>query len=293
MNARAHFRGSVRFASRWRGALALAVCVAGWTRAASPEPVPDSFGFSLLGNAFSKNPLLSMTVYTEMTPYGRTLPPASLSAPVYFQALDRGRMAMGETVGDHLYPAPDVLRETLTTALAVNGYLPVTEGHEPSLILIYYWGSHNRMDFDEISMFGERHHRQMLERAMLVGGSAFRQRIARGYLFGTTIADRTPKREFLYTQAEQDMYFMVVSAYDRAELAAGRRRLAWRTTMTVGSNGVSMQDAIPPLVVTAGEFFGRDTTDPVAITRRARRGTVTLGPMRIITDGEEPRLAKK
>ena len=109
---------SLRRGRWWRVAL-MAGLLAG-TAGAAEAPVTETFGFSLIPNAFSKNPQLSMTVFTEMTPYGRSLPPAKPEAPVYFEAYDRGRMSMGEVVGESIFPPPEGLRENLNTALAVN-----------------------------------------------------------------------------------------------------------------------------------------------------------------------------
>lgn len=262
--------------------------------AAEAEPVPDAIGFTLVPNAFSANPRLAMTVFTEMTDYGRSLPPVSAAAPVYFAAHDHGRQSEGEMVGESVFPTPAGLQETLFQALAVNGYQPVPAGQAPGLVLIYYWGSHNAMnDQEQIQLFPEQHHRQMLDRAMLVGGSTYRRKLADEFAYGYTFADRLPKKAFLFNQVSQDVYFVVVSAYDHTELAAGRRKLAWRTTMTVSTTGIAMRDALPPLVVTAGDYFGRATGEPVAILRRARRGTVTLGPLRIIEDHAQTDLARK
>jgi hypothetical protein len=265
----------------------LLLFVAGGLLAAEPsaQPVPEAFGFSLVPNAFSSNPRLSMTVFTEMTDHGRELPQASAESPVYFISYDAGRKSEGEPIGEKVFPAPDALQDILFRSLANNGYRPAAPGQTPSLALIYYWGSHSSIeDPEEIALFPERNQQHVLERAMLVGGSAYRRKIADEYAFGYTFADRMPKQAFLIDQASRDMYFVVVSAYDHAEMLAGRRRLAWRTTMTVSANGVSMRDALPPLVLTAADYFGRATDEPVAINRRARRGTVTLGPLQIITD---------
>jgi len=262
--------------------------------AAAAEPVPDALGFSLVPNAFSSNPRLAMTVFTEMTDYGRTLPAVSAATPVYFVAHDHGRRSEGEAVGESVFPTPAGLQETLFRSLAVNGYHPAAAGQAPGLVLIYYWGSHNAMsDLEHMQLFREQHHQQILERAMLVGGSGYRRKISDEFAFGYTFADRLPKQAFLFNQVSQDVYFVVVSAYDHAELAAGRRKLAWRTTMTVSTTGIAMRDALPPLVLTAGDYFGRETGEPVAIVRRARRGTVTLGPLLIIEDHERTDVARK
>jgi hypothetical protein len=259
---------------------------------AAGTPVPTSVGFTLVPNAFSRNPLLTMTVFTDMTEHGRTLPAASKDSPVYFIALDEGMHTMGEQIAGVRSPAPEALQDILFKSLADGGYRPATEGKQPGLVLIYYWGSHYGMDPDQVAMFPEVHQQRVMERAMLVGGRAYRKQIRDEIEFGYTFADRTPKKTFLINQAVDDLYFIVVSAYDHAELAAGRRKLAWRTSMTVRTSGVAMRDGLPPLIVTAADYFGRETPEPVAIHRRARRGTVTLGPMRIV-EGGDPRPARR
>jgi len=252
--------------------------------AAKPEPVPEATGFSLIPNAFSKNPLLTMTVFTDVTQLGRSLPAATKEAPVYFATHDLGMQMMGEQMAGQLSPAPADLQRTLFSALAAGGYQPAPEGRSPGLLLVYYWGSHYSMDPDQVEAFPELNHQRLMERAMLVGGPAYRRQIRHEIEFGHTFADRTPKKTFLITQTAGDLYYVVVSAYDYAELAAGRRKLAWRTTMTVSTNGVAMRDGLPPLIMTAADYFGHETAEPVAINRRARRGTVTLGPLYIVAD---------
>jgi hypothetical protein len=241
------------------------------------EPVTEDFGFSLIPNAFSRNPSLSMTVYTELTERGRQVPPASAAAPVYFV----------------ISPTPAVLQDTLFQSLAGGGYQPAPEGQPAGLALVYYWGSHQSMDPDLGALFPERNRQYFMERAYLVGGRAYRHEIMNQFNYGYTFADRTPRKNFLINQVSDDIYFVIVSAYDYAALAAGERRLLWRTMMTVATNGVSMKDSLPPLILTAGPYFGRETAEPVALHRRARRGTVTLGPLKIVADDIPQRPVRK
>lgn len=257
------------------------------------EPVPEDFGFSLVPNAFSRNPRLSMTVYTELTGLGRKVPPASAVAPVYFVAVDRGLQSQGEPVSGVISPTPAVLHDTLFQALADGGYQPAPEGRPAGLALVYYWGSHQSMDPDLGALFPERNRQYFMERAYLVGGRAFRHEIMNQFNYGYTFADRTPRKNFLINQVSDDIYFVIVSAYDYAALAAGERRLLWRTMMTVATHGVSMKDSLPPLVMTAGPYFGRETAEPVALHRRVRRGTVTLGPLKIVADVVPDRPVRK
>ncbi len=73
-------------------------------------------------------------------------------------------------------------------------------------------------------------------------------------------------------------YFVVASAYDYKALAKGERRLLWRTKMTVNSMGVNMAESLPPLIASAAPFLGRETAEPVAMTKQvSRSGRVEVG----------------
>jgi hypothetical protein len=109
--------------------------------------------------------------------------------------------------------------------------------------------------------------------------------------FGSTPFDTGPKEDYLYYQAQHDLYYAVVSAYDFAALAKNQRKLAWRTTMTVNATGVNMTETLPVLLSSSSFYFGRETTEPVAVMRDLRRGTVTLGPLKILE--AEPSSASK
>jgi len=260
--------------------------------ASDPEETDASrplFNFTLLPKAFVRNPQLEMTVFTELTDYGRTLPIASPESPVHFVAYDKGGRSMGAGVAGERLPVPAELMTILHGALAERGYLPAPEDDSsPDLVVILHWGSHYRLDIDLAGLFPELHQQQMLERATLVGGRAYRNEVQRQIEFGWFPGDRSFKKGRLFDQATADLYYVVVSAYDHASVLNDTPRLAWRTTMTVSAAGLSMQDSLPSLIMTAAPYFGREMTDPAALVRNVRRGTVTMGPLRIIEDDEPP-----
>ena len=244
----------------------------------------SGFLLNLIPKAFVANPMLEMTVFTEFTEFGRTLTPATPYQPVYFEALDKGLQSRGYTMAGNKPPPREELIAILHRALAAAGYLPAGEGHRPGLALVYFWGTHNALDPDMRAQFPELAEQYLLERATLVGGRAYRHELETGLDFGFGLGDRMPKKIFLFNQASDDLYYAVVSAYAYDDLAHNERRLVWRTTMTVNARGVSMGECLPPLIVTAGNYFGHATDEPVAIRRQVRRGTVTLGPLVVIAD---------
>jgi hypothetical protein len=84
-------------------------------------------------------------------------------------------------------------------------------------------------------------------------------------------------------QAQNDLNYVIISAYALDDLARNEPRLLWRTTMTVAATGVSVAHSLQPLVLTAGPYVGREIP-ALALRRTMKRGTVELGPTRIIDD---------
>ena len=248
---------------------------------ASLAPAQE-FNFQLIPKPFQRNPELEMTVHTDLTDFGRSLTPATPAQPVTYLANAKGYQPMGDTVGWQRPPLPAELEAILQRALGEQGYQPVASGQVPALMLIYYWGSHYRLDLEMARLFPELHRQHTLERAYLVGGRTYAKQVQDEMDFGFMPGDRSLKKGFLLQQADTDLYYVVVSAYEHASVLKGEPRLAWRTTMTVNAIGVAMKESLPPLILTAGPWFGRETADTLALRRTVKRGTVDLGPLRVI-----------
>ncbi len=84
--------------------------------------------------------------------------------------------------------------------------------------------------------------------------------------------------ERLVDELFSSSYFVIASAYDLNPLGRGERRLLWRTKMTVNSLGLNMAETLPSLVATAAPYIGRETREPVLLTKRlSRDGNVQIG----------------
>lgn len=267
---------------------------ASFTSFASEDPLGEAsqpgLHLDLMPVPFQKNPVLAMTVITEFTDHGRTLPAASPDHPLYYVLHDAGFKPRGDALAGERPPSPEQLATAMKTALAKDGFLPADETHLPDLALIYYWGSYSTPDREMAALFPEAAWRSMIERAALVGGDTFRRELevygspnesGLNRLFNWVGREKT--QYFLFDQASHDLHYVVVSAYQYDELAHNSRRLAWRTTMTVNGVGTSMSETLRPLVLTAGSYFGREVP-AIALKRRVRRGTVELGPLKVVDE---------
>lgn len=246
------------------------------------QPKTGEFVFSLLPKSLQRNPDLEMTVNTELTPYGRLLRTPSPEQPAYYISYSSGYRQMGEPIGGEHPPKPELIQRSLQRALAVSGYQPASHEHPPELAILYFYGSHNQMDPEEAARFPQAAAKQRLERAMLVGGHAEVDKMSRVLEWGEQLTDRTAKYEYLRDQANDDLYYVVASAYDFAALAHKQRKLVWRTTMTVNAKGVSLSETLSPLIATAGPYFGHETAEPEIVERRISRWGVHVGEGKVI-----------
>jgi len=149
----------------------------------------------------------------------------------------------------------------------------------------------------------------VIERAQLIGGTKFAQELGavldeeaaydRSHSGLTTIFARaSPFNRFvnanddrmrLVEESFSSCYFVTASAYDLAAMKKGARVLLWRTKMTVNSIGISMTESLPPLIASAGPYFGREMPETVTITRRMlREGRVEIGTPTVLEDGSTP-----
>lgn len=263
--------------------VALLTCGAGGLAHAAEKPAAEdvsprlsktgTYVFNLLPKSLQKNPYMDMTFHTECTPYGRTLPAASPEHPVYYALRDAGYRQLGWTGAGETVPDAAALKDGLVKALAKNGFIASDKAHSPSLLIMYFWGTHNRPDDQTAEEFPDVLRKNILERALLIGGKDFADTVNFNMLWGGSRKNNIEKQQYLKEQSDDDIYYIVASAYDFAPLTqkSKERKLVWRTTMTVSSAGLMMAETLPPLVASGAVFFGRETVEPEIGSRQIMR----------------------
>lgn len=284
------------------------------------KPGGTSWVFSLIPNAFQKNPRLNMTLITEVSEAGRQRPPASRDAPVYYTARSGGYRAFGDSQSRLPFSADDASR-LLASSLKSAGYLPADATHPATLFIVYVWGAHNLPDLDTGAVTAAQLAANILDRAALAGGEKFAADLGRAMALSDAASSATapalgaaaqssgmdlgaaaglavvsagadpvrvfrlaaPKNSFLVDHVASDLYYVVASAYDFASLANPPRVLLWRTRMTVNAAGVSQADSLPALIAAATPFFGRDMQEPEVLSKLAvREGQVDVGSPSVV-----------
>lgn len=269
------------------------------SRHAPIESRAGEFVFSLLPKAFQKNPLVNMSVITEMTQEGKMLAAPTAEYPGFYVAQAGGIRVEGRSESETPPPTAEIER-IIQRSLATTHYHPTPAGRTPQYVVVYHWGAHNLLE----QGFPNLGHKNLISRAALAGGKKFADEFARvvqeedlyreagSYaLFGDSLSplrlfrEKSAHHRELVEQASAACYYVAVSAYEYATVARGRKVLLWRTKMTADSRGISMVETLPSLIATAGPYFGREMEHAATPMRRIpRQGRVEVGTPQVVPD---------
>jgi hypothetical protein len=287
------------------------------------ESTAGLWRFRLLPRALSSDPLVNMTAVTEMTEEGRKRPLATSEHPVYFAAYSVGYRELGQ---DASATSPDKapVEKAMEQALAQNGFLPATQRHPPTILLVYYWGvfgdSYSHLPSDQLQ--------NLVRRASLVGGGKFAEEVRQAIVaqareeadratmasnlarvqgmvgrggglvmspFVTNFFDpwsrfvhRDLRTGFLTGQSEEPIYFAMVSAFDYDLAMRKQKVLLWQTRMTAEWGVVSLAESLPPLIARGSRYLGRDMDVAATMVQNVNRHAgVKIGDTQFI-QFEEP-----
>jgi hypothetical protein len=216
------------------------------------------------------DPQLSINVNASRTDAGKKAATPTPASPVFYFPVvggyqERGLLAAGETKP----PAKDVVH-LLAKALAGQGYLVYSPGKTPppAVLLVFFWGYINpQIDNAGVDpSLAQRFFFNQPEMLALVGGDTLDH------------LDLDFEREEVMQAAEQDRYFVMVSAFDFPAALKHKKVKLWSARMSVPSAGISIMDALPALISQGAPLFGRETVRPVWITvPAAPEGRVEVG----------------
>ncbi len=226
------------------------------------------FALSPAPALLARDPQCEVNVNVAMTDVGRKVEPPTAAKPTYYFPVVVGYREEGSKVAGETKPPVMPVVHTLAKTLAQQHYLVISKDHpQPTVLLAFYWGYMN----PQIDDYGDPDNPQKVfynqnEMLTLVGGQTL------GML------DLNFEREAVMQGAEDDRYFVVVSAYDFAAARQHKKVLLWQARMSTPSAGVSIDEVLPSLIASGGPMFGRETIRPKWIDMPvAREGHVEVG----------------
>lgn len=234
---------------------------------------------------------------TDMTPAGASRPPVSRTHPSYYVAINGGYRDLGGIIGGDKIPPQEEAIRTIAKVLAEQGYLPATNEHRPSLILVLTWGT-LYPDFQLMSDGGEVTEVQVNQGQML--------RFLGGYKLGLITEKRdfyedslllsewrfrNPESTAIFELMTETLFAASITAFDFAEAKRGEKVLLWKTKISCPSVGLRMDQTLPTMLALAAPHIGRETMKPVSINATDKfKGEVKIGDPTVIEYIDQPPL---
>lgn len=206
---------------------------------------------------------------TDVSKEGEATPRPTAEKPAYYIAVSLGFHDFGPSVAGERIPPSDTIIKHMTKVLAKEHYLPATDLHQPTLLLLYAWGT---LYPNKIPLMGSLDFEVQTNRSAMLrflGGDklgitsrpeeAFSQSfMPRELAFYNTDA------QSLLEAASDDLYVAAVVAYDFDTLINKKKKQPlWKTKISCPSLGLSLDETLPTMLTIAGPYIGKDTPKPV------------------------------
>jgi hypothetical protein len=249
---------------------------------------------------------VQVVVTTDMTPAGVLLPAPSKDNPVYYIGVSMGYRDLGGYIAGDKLPAQEAMYRWIAKALAKQGYLPATDQHPPTQLVVFTWGS---LYARRIPVSGDPNWPEVqtnrIQMLRFLGGEKLG--LISKYPMVPEIESPLglmylrPDAERTWNAATDDLYMTILLGYDFEAAVRKERRLLWRTRIACPSRGLVMADTLPTMLSIATPHIARDTAVPVWIRASDRYKPVVKigdpvvdeyldsGPLPII-DGNKNRL---
>lgn len=218
------------------------------------------------------------------------------TTPAYYILHEGGVLEQGDPVANDPAPPASDLTRALAQSLPGSNFLPATADHAPSLLLVAHWGVMREDSTEIIPPFDIP--RSLRARLQLIAPPATANRIERKLtdrLHARTLNQNFPWPSMLSNAdentldlARDDLYFVVVTAYDYAAAAKNETVPVWRLKLSTPARRLSMADALPALIRHARDHFGRATPEPINEKRSLYPAPVVRLEDRATHDGPAP-----
>lgn len=260
--------------------------------------VPAVFAGNLLDFLLPQPDLQTITV-TDFTPAGRLRRVPSPSSPIYYAAVSAGYRDLGGIIAGERPVAREVVDKTVLKVLAKQGYLPASQDQQPDIMLIWTWGTLNA---ERLNIFPNWPTLQINERQMqlFLGGdkvgvaSRFsdpfpEQMLTPGLMYATGEARN------LLDIAKDNLYVVVIAAYDTRLNEHKHGVLLWNTRISCPARGFWLPEALPAMLAIASPNIGRETSKPVWLRATERfRPEIKIGDLKVVEylESEKPAVAE-
>ena len=200
-------------------------------------------------------------------------PPPTAEKPAFYVAMAGGYHSEGDAVAGRT--RDEVLKTEqvwpgIQQALARQHFLPADSKNEPSLLIVFHWGSMlpaltNRIEPENGAPPGFETSYDAKRMGELVGAT-------RSHVWDFDFSD-------VYGRATDNRYVLVITAFDFAAAKQKKKIVKWRTRISTVMERTTLAEALAPMILTGAPFFGRDSGMGKEIQREAK---ATAGDLKVI-----------
>ncbi len=224
------------------------------------------------GCVSDSGPPTDVTVAAERSKAAPDFEPPTADAPAYYAFRSVGGVELGAIYSGEQIPHRDEVEPLVEKALAGQHYLKAGKGTpSPSLVIAYAWGSINAED-------GDRRTRERMLSLVTTNKMNLEE--------GSADLARNPPN------LDEGRYFLVVAAFDREALKAGRKKMLWRAKLSTENAGTTLTEMLPTFLGAGADFFGQDGM-PAVLDGKLKEGVVTIGEAEVVTGKEKDKDGKE
>jgi hypothetical protein len=228
--------------------------------------MPVASAGSLLDFVLPTDALEVITV-TDTTQNGALLRPVSPANPVFYMAVSTGSHDFGGIIAGDKQPTSQEVIRTITKVLAKQGYLPATDSHPPTLLLLWTWGTMNTAKSPGEDLQDPRSRGQLL-RFMGAYKAGLGSPTADAFpeiSLATGLSATGHTAQELSDLSTHNLYVAAIAAYDYQSVVRKERKLLWTTKISCPSRGRWLPEVLPSMLAIAGPNIGRETARPVVV----------------------------
>ena len=282
-------------------ALLLLAGFAGSSLLLAGAPAPAT-AFQRTLTAFLHKDVDVITV-TDVTEAGRACALATPDHPVRYRIIHLGMTSFGDNWAAEKIPSNNAVLLWMMAAMRDQGYLLADAAHPPELTLVFGWGLFRESTGEPaleapthflgnvasygtvgsprraLRFLGGEKVDLMWEQARTAGSIDSRV-LLRGMRTGVTAK--------VWDFAASDLFLGVVRAYPANLAGVTTKSLFWETRFACPATGLSLEQALPQMILAAAPNLGRETLKPVNVNATETYGSkVNFGDFTILNDDVE------
>ena len=236
---------------------------------------------------------LMVDVVVDVTQAGKAVARPAPDQPAYYFPVTPGYSEGGDVLGGEKPPPPTAeVQHLIAKALYDQGYRVMNKAHQPSLLLIFWWGykapiilgerSTDQSSFNtgapspsgggggtftsnqqgatavfQLALLGKLPANLLLnhtEMEELVLGSKFEPQSLQNH--------PGPRLETAISMSRYPRYFLMVSALDFKAALRKEYVVLWTARVSTDLTGHTLDEVLPSLIAAGAPMFGRDTNGP-------------------------------